>query len=51
MTSSGIEPVTFRFVAEYLNHCATISGLNAGVIFLKTTAKERKTDKFPAYTN
>jgi hypothetical protein len=26
MTPSGIEPATFRFVAQYLNHCATISG-------------------------
>ena len=23
MTPSGIEPGTFRFVAQYLNHCAT----------------------------
>jgi hypothetical protein len=23
---SGIEPATFRFVAQYLNHCAIISG-------------------------
>jgi hypothetical protein len=23
MTRSGIEPATFRFVAQYLNHCAT----------------------------
>ena len=23
MTPSGIEPATFRFVAQYLNHCAT----------------------------
>ena len=23
MTSSGIEPVTFRFIAQHLNHCAT----------------------------
>jgi hypothetical protein len=26
MTLSGILPATFRFVAQYLNHCATISG-------------------------
>jgi hypothetical protein len=26
MIPSGIEPATFRFVAKYLNHCATISG-------------------------
>jgi hypothetical protein len=26
MTPSGIEPSTFRFVAQYLNHWATISG-------------------------
>jgi hypothetical protein len=26
MTPSWIEPATFRFVAQFLNHCATISG-------------------------
>jgi hypothetical protein len=26
MTPSGIEPATFRFVVQYINHCATISG-------------------------
>jgi hypothetical protein len=26
MKPSGIEPATFRFVAQYLNRCATISG-------------------------
>ena len=24
ITPSGIEPVTFRFVAQHLNHCATV---------------------------
>jgi hypothetical protein len=28
MTPPGIEPATFQFVAQYLNHCATISGLH-----------------------
>jgi hypothetical protein len=23
MTPNGIEPATFRFIAQYLNHCAT----------------------------
>jgi len=23
MTPAGIEPATFQFVAQYLNHCAT----------------------------
>ena len=23
MTPTGIEPATFRFVAQHLNHCAT----------------------------
>jgi hypothetical protein len=26
MTPSGIETATFRFVVQYLDHCATISG-------------------------
>jgi hypothetical protein len=26
MTPTGIKPATFRFVAQYLNHCATTSG-------------------------
>jgi len=24
MTPAGIEPATFRFVAQHLNHCATL---------------------------
>jgi hypothetical protein len=38
MTPSGIEPATFRFVAQYLNHCATISGpqtLYGGACYLQ----------------
>ena len=27
MTSVGIEPATFRFVAQHLHHCATAVGL------------------------
>jgi hypothetical protein len=39
MTPSGIEPATFRFVAQYLNHCATISG---HLHYLITNKNERK---------
>jgi hypothetical protein len=35
MTPSGIEPATFRFVAQYLNHCATISGPLSSLIQLQ----------------
>ena len=28
MTPAGIEPATFRFVAQQLNHCATAVPLN-----------------------
>jgi hypothetical protein len=30
MTPSGIEPATFRFVAQNLNHCATVVPLKQG---------------------
>jgi hypothetical protein len=30
MTPSGIEPGTFRFVAQYLNHCATAAPQHNG---------------------
>ena len=32
MTPSGIEPVTFRFVAQRLNHCATAVPFNIALI-------------------
>jgi hypothetical protein len=35
MTQSGIEPATFRFVAQYLNHCATISGPHSSIYISK----------------
>ena len=28
MTQAGIEPATFRFVAQHLNHCATAVPIN-----------------------
>jgi len=28
LTPAGIEPTTFRFVAEHLNHCATAVPIN-----------------------
>ena len=40
MTPAGIEPATFRFVAQHLNHCATAvpligcnSGSNGGLVW------------------
>jgi hypothetical protein len=35
MTLSGIEPATFRFVAQYLNHCATVAPLYICIILNK----------------
>ena len=32
MTPSGIEPATFRFVAQNLNHCATAFSLSCGTL-------------------
>jgi hypothetical protein len=38
-TPSGIEPATFRFVAQYLNRSATFSGpLKWDVMYLKKTS-------------
>ena len=32
MTPSGIEPSTFRFVAQHLNHCATAVPFTLGTV-------------------
>jgi len=34
MTPSGIEPATFRFVAQHLNHCATAVPLSILRMFI-----------------
>jgi hypothetical protein len=40
MTPSGFEPATFRFLAQYLNHCATTKGpainRNSGSVISKS---------------
>jgi hypothetical protein len=46
MTPSGIEPATFRFVAQYLKHCATISGPQSVHILLFITVR---TQQYPYY--
>jgi len=42
MTPSGIEPATFRFVAQYLNHCAAAVSrfFGGGRIILKCIFKK-----------
>ena len=34
LTLPGIEPATFRFVAQHLNHCATAVPITQGVLVI-----------------
>jgi len=38
LTPAGIEPATFRFVTQHLNHCATaVPNVMKGTEYLQTT--------------
>jgi len=37
LTPAGIEPATFRFVAQHLNHCGTAVPLQNAVCFIILT--------------
>jgi hypothetical protein len=47
MTPSGIESSTFRFIAQYLNHCATISGPLIGIKELWLLRKSIRWKPYP----
>jgi len=39
MTPAGIEPATFRFVVQHLNHCATaVPIIRGGIIFTSSSS-------------
>jgi len=48
LTLSGIEPATFRFVAQHLNHCATAVPKNyiEDIILMSRLSDERFTNYF-----
>jgi len=52
MTPAGMEQVTFRFVAQHLNHCATAvpSGSNT-CIYLQNSVKLRANGSHPKVSN
>ena len=41
MTPSGIEPATFRFVGQYINHCATAVPIISLYVLLLTTVNNQ----------
>jgi len=46
MTQSGIEPATFRFVAQHLNHCSTAYCVEYWDLF---RTKDTVLNKTPCY--
>ena len=46
MTHAGIEPVSFRFVAHYLNHCATVVPFFIIKYFVMHTQKQSCTQMY-----
>jgi len=42
MTPFGIEPATFRFVAQHLNHCATAVPNETRSSYVKVNGKKAK---------
>jgi len=50
MTSVGIEPATFRFVAQHLNHCATaVPCLNAVPLQARRGPEGSRKLRFPDF--
>ena len=45
MTSAGIEPATFRFVAQHLNHCAAVPSESSASIKRRTNARRNATPR------
>jgi len=39
LTQAGIEPATYRFVVQHLNHCATAVPFNTSVLYTNTRHK------------
>jgi len=51
LTPAGIEPATFRFVAQHLNHCATAVPTRSSIIALAHWYNKRvKADGSSLYT-
>jgi hypothetical protein len=51
MPPSGIQPATFRFVAQYLDHCATISGPRMLCTLLKCLFVKKAGSRLDGWTD